>query len=344
MSVPLLSTTRQGVIERLERGHCVISDHTGSVIWAQGDPDHVTFMRSAAKPLQASAIVLSGALERYQLRGTHLAVACGSHQGEQRHVRAALELLEHANVPPEALQCGTHGLSEPVAVRLAEARISPTPLHNNCSGKHAGLLASTKASGVPLHRYLDPEQPVQQGIHRTVALCGNVPASRVHLGVDGCSAPNFALPMRNIATAFARIGHPENLPPEIGSALTRIASAMQAEPFLVQGTNGIDSLLMQVLGPGLVSKRGAEGLHCVALPGLGIGIALKVESGHLEGMGAVMIALLRALGVLGDQLPVELAQFDCPPIRNHRGIVVGGTQVLLTMHDLPRLSTPVASV
>jgi L-asparaginase II len=332
------------VVERLERGHCVICDHTGSVIWAQGDPNHVTFMRSAAKPLQASAIVLSGALERYELCSRHLSVACGSHLGEQRHVQAVLEILERAAVPPTALQCGTHGLSEPVALRLAEARISPTPLHNNCSGKHAGLLASTRACGVPVQQYLDPEQPVQQQIRRTVAICGNLPESQVHLGVDGCSAPNFALPMRNIATAFARLAQPESLPVDIGSALSRIVSAMQTEPFLVQGTNGIDSLLMQSLGPEVVSKRGAEGLHCLALPRLGIGIALKVESGHLEGMGAVVIALLRALGVLGGQVPPVLAPFDCPPVRNHRGIVVGGTQVLLPMHAVPRLATPTVSL
>jgi L-asparaginase II len=337
MSTPLLSTTRNGVVERLERGHCVIVDDSGSVIWSKGDPDHVTFMRSAAKPLQATALILSGAVERYGLSSANLAVACGSHQGEQRHVHTVLELLHRAGVPPEALRCGTHAVGGPAGTRLAEAHISPTPLHNNCSGKHAGLLASAQALGMPLDRYLDPEQSLQQQIRHTVAGCAGVSEAAVRLGIDGCSAPNFALSMRAIATTFARIARPASAPAAIGQALTRVAHAMCADPFLVQGSHGIDSLLMQALDGEVVSKGGAEGLRCLALPRLGIGLALKIESGRAEGMGAILIALLRALDVIGERLPAELAPFDRPPIRNHRGIVVGDTQVLLDLSDLPRL-------
>ncbi len=337
MSVPLFRAARNETIERVERGHCVIADTNGNVIWSRGDPAHVTFLRSASKPIQATALVRSGAVERYGLEAGHIAVSCGSHKGEPRHVETAGDMLRRAGVSPDALQCGTHDLSPPVLYPLARAGLHPTPLHNNCSGKHSGMLAAAQAMGAPLDTYLEPTHPVQRRIIEAMAACSGVPEEEIALGVDGCSAPNFALPMRSIARCFAIVADPSGLDPELAEAIRTTGQAMRTDPWLVRGTNGLDTALMGVLP--VISKGGAEGLLCLALPEYGLGLAIKFESGRSEGAESVIIAILRGLGVATDPLPSALAPFDNAVVRNHRGIQVGDTKVLVDLSGLPKLRT-----
>ncbi len=329
MAIPLLSTTRNEVVERLERGHCVIADASGSVIWSVGNPDHVTYLRSSAKPLQAAALVLSGAIERFGLADANVAVACGSHRGEPGHVRAVLDTLSRAGVSPDALGCGTHPLNHAEGFRLAADGQTPTPLHNNCSGKHAGMLAAATALGAPIDTYLDPAHPVQRQILDTVATCAGVPAASIHVGIDGCSAPNFALPMRTIARCFANIARANDLPADLCGALACVRSAMQAQPWFVSGTGQFDTLVMDAMPGAVIAKGGAEALHCVALPSLGLGVAVKFESGRPDGIASIVLAILRAAGVFGSSLPSSLQPFYRPVVLNHREIVVGRTQVLI---------------
>jgi L-asparaginase II len=328
MAAPLLATTRNGIIERLERGHCVIADATGTVRWSVGEPDHVTFLRSAAQPMQAAALVLSGAVERFGLGQANVALACGSHRGEPGHVRTALATLQSAGLGPEALGCGTHPLLHEAGLRLASAGLAPTPLHNNCSGKHAGMLAASVAMGAPVETYLAPDHPVQQRILEIVSTCAGVAPETVQTGIDGCSAPNFALPMRSIARCFARIADLDSLPGELGAAMGRIRSAMIAEPWYVSGTDQFDTLLMQATPGAFVVKAGAEGLRCVALPAMGLGLAVKFESGRADTMGAVVLAILEALGAFPGGVPGSLQSFVQPAVLNHRKIVVGETRIL----------------
>lgn len=325
----VLRTTRNGIVERQEYGHCVVSDVSGRVQWYAGDPDYVTYLRSSAKPFQATALVLSGAVERFHLAPAHVAIACGSHHGEPDHVRTALDLLARAGISPAALQCGAHDLAEPEGSRLARAGLAPTPLHNNCSGKHAGMLAAARALGAPLDTYLDPDHPVQRLIVRGLARATDLAPDEMHSGIDGCSAPNFAMPIARMARAFARLARPETLGDDLGAALASIGAAMRAHPWLVSGTTGFDTAMMRHAGTPIVSKGGAEGLQCVGVPSLGIGLAVKIESGRADRIGAVVIALLRALDVLGAHPHPDLARFDAPAVRNHRGLLVGETQVLL---------------
>lgn len=338
MSVPLLATTRNGVVERLERGHCVLCDERGDVVWSAGDPDHTTYLRSSAKPMQATALVRSGAMERFGLGVPELAVACGSHHGEPRHVATVAGMLRRAGISPTALQCGTHALYPVEAHTLAESSLVPTPLHNNCSGKHAGLLCAAKAMGAPLGTYLDPDHPVQLLVVEAVAACAGIAPDQVHLGTDGCSAPNPALTMRQIATCFAGIASPRCLPSPLGAALSRAGRAMRADPWLVQGTAALDTVLMAGLEGRAISKGGAEGLQCVALAELGLGLAVKFESGRADGLGAVVLAVLRGLGVLSRPVPPTLSALVAPPIRNHRTIVVGETRVLLDTTGIPAVA------
>ncbi len=327
MAAPLLASTRNGTIERLERGHCVVADASGAVRWSAGNPDHVTFLRSAAKPMQACALVMSGAVERFALQDANIALACGSHRGEPEHVRTALATLQSAGLGPEALGCGTHPLWHEEGLRLAAAGLAPTPMHNNCSGKHAGMLAASVAMGAPVESYLAPDHPVQKRILEIVSICAGVPADSVLTGVDGCSAPNFALSMQAIARCYARIADVGSLPGDLGPVLGRIRSAMMAEPWLVAGTDQFDTVLMRSLPGAIVAKGGAEGLRCVALPALGLGVAVKFESGRPDGIGAVVIAILEALGVFPGGVPDRLHQFVKPPVLNHRRIVVGETRL-----------------
>jgi L-asparaginase II len=337
MSVPLFRASRNGTIERVERGHCVLADANGNVVWSQGDPAHVTFLRSASKPIQATALVRSGAVERYGLEARHIAVSCGSHKGEPRHVETAGDMLRRAGLSPDALQCGTHDLSPPVLYPLARAGLHPTPLHNNCSGKHSGMLAAAQAMGAPIDTYLEPDHPVQRQIMQAMTACSDLPESAIAGGVDGCSAPNFALPMGTIARCFATIADPSNVDPELAAALRATGQAMRTDPWLVRGTNGLDTALMGTLP--VISKGGAEGLLCLALPEFGLGLAIKFESGRSEGAESVIVAILRGLGVATDPLPAALAPFGNSVVRNHRGIPVGDTKVLVDLSALPTLRT-----
>jgi L-asparaginase II len=270
-------------------------------------------------------------VERFGLDDGNLAVACGSHRGEPRHVRTALDTLRSARVPPEALQCGTHELAPAVGAKLSAAGLSPTPLHNNCSGKHAGMLASASALECPIESYLEPENPLQQMILATVSKCSGLPSDRIRQGLDGCSAPNFAMPMRNIGRCFATIADHATVGPELCHALDRVGGAMLADPWLVCGTGEFDTVLMSALDGAVISKAGAEALQCVALPRYGLGVAVKIESGQSSGLPTVVLAILKALGVIPGNMPAVLDLFYLPAIRNHRRISVGDT--FLTMND-----------
>jgi len=337
----LLTVSRGTVTERVDRGHCVLADSRGRVVWSDGDSSHVTFLRSSSKPFQATALVQSGALERYRLGTDHLAIACASHHGEPGHVRAAAGILRLAAVSPAMLGCGTHDLGEPEGSALARAGMDPTPLHNNCSGKHSGMLAAAKAMGGPLPTYLDPEHPVQRLILENLADCAGISPQQIEPGVDGCSAPNFAMPLAQMATAFARLGRPQDAG-ALAPALRRIGEAMHLHPWLISGSNGFDTALMRYPQARFICKAGAEGLQCVALPMLGLGLAVKVESGLGDRIGAVVLAILRALGLLGTTLPPDLARFEAPMLRNHRGLPVGTIHVDLDIGELPTLARSLA--
>jgi L-asparaginase II len=307
----------------------VLVDGMGEVCWSAGDPEYVTYMRSSAKPFQATILMLTGALDRFGLTDENIAVACGSHSGERRHVRTVMQTLRKAAVAPEALGCGIHELRHVEGLRLAATGLSPTPLHNNCSGKHAAMLAAAVALGAPLDTYLCQTHPVQLRLLGVVATCAGVPQTSIPIGIDGCGAPNFALPLRRIAQSFANLGRPTGMPDDIARALRRSRFAMQADPWLVAGTGEIDTLLMAAAPGRLIAKGGAEGLRCVALPDLGLGLCVKFESGHSDGVPSVMLAILKAIGIFGHELPKNLMPLDQPDVRNHRRAIVGRTRVQL---------------
>lgn len=331
MNAELLQTTRGDVVETIQRGHVAVVDARGRLLAWSGDPDAVSYMRSSAKPLQATMVIQSGAAERFGLTGHLLAICCASHNGEPRHVEAVREVLRRADVPESALQCGIHApVHEPSAAALWRAGQEPTEVHNNCSGKHSGMLASTRALGAPLDSYLSIDHPVQQGILANVAALTDVPAERILIGVDGCSVPVHGVPVRAMARAYAHLADPASAPAH-EALLAPLGEAMAMHPFYVDGTGGGDTLMMERAAGRLVVKGGAEGVLCVAVRDAGVGLAIKVESGRNERSHAVAIEALRQLGLLDNAEVEAMGELAHPPIYNHRRILVGRTRPTVSL-------------
>jgi L-asparaginase II len=329
---PLVEVTRGDVVESVHRGHFVAVDGAGRVVAQLGSPDAVTFIRSAAKPPQALPLITSGAAERFGLDERELAVACGSHNGEEIHTRAALSLLSKAGLDASHLKCGAH---EPYGKEAAEALRArgekPAAIHNNCSGNHAGLLALSVHLGAPPETYDQPGSPAQREVFRTISRFAAVPAGELRFATDGCGIPAFALPLRAMALIHARLAAP---PPDFDdatrAACQRVVSAMLARPELVEGDGELDTEIIRAAGGRLVSKVGAEGIYTAAvLPSArwptGLGLACKIEDGDRgdRARPRAAVALLQQLNLLPDQLPDALAKLADPVVKNHRGDHVG---------------------
>lgn len=325
----LVRVTRSGWVESVHRVHIAVCDADGRLVASAGDPWRFAFMRSSAKPLQALPLVESGAARAFGLEPRHLAIACASHRGTPIHTAAAASLLERAGLDPSFLECGPHAPedSEAAAALLRQGR-SPERLHNNCSGKHAGMLAVTRHRGWSQAGYLDAGHPLQVEIVGAVAeTTGACPA----LGVDGCGVPTFGMPLTAMATAFARLASGRGLEAARAEAAAELASAMAAHPDLVSGQGHVNTALLALHGARLLAKGGAEGVWCAGLreDGPGIGIALKVDDGAGRAPGAAMLAVLGALGLPGGG-DARLERYLRPQVVNTLGAVVGEMRV-----DLP---------
>jgi L-asparaginase II len=303
----------------------------------------VAFLRSSAKPFQVLPFVERGGVEYFGFTPRELSLSCASHEGSDMHVQAVRRLQEKVGIEESNLQCGTHlpgDVDELKSLIIHDRR--PTTNHNNCSGKHTAMLAHAKMRGLPLENYLAFDHPVQMDILATFAAMCELPVEQVELGTDGCSAPNFAVPLRSAALGFARMCDPHALPEQRAQACRKITSAMTAFPEMASGYGEFDEQLMKAGNGRIVTKRGAEGYQILGLlPGTrgadapGLGIAIKVLDGDASRMGmnlearnrvrpAVTIEILRQLGVLSSEQEQVLAGFGPEmSITNHRGIVTG---------------------
>ncbi len=290
------------------------------------------YLRSSAKPFQATACVLTGAADRFGLARRHLAVACASHSGQPGHVRAAGEILAAAGLTPAALDCGPH---PPVFTASAAALIAaddaPTPLHNNCSGKHAGMLAACVAAGWPTEGYVDPDHPLQQMIRTNVAAGSRVAAPTIRIGMDGCSAPVFGMPLAGAARLFATLAAPQEAgaPDDLAAALDRLTDAMAAAPWMVGGTGRADTDLLRASRRRILSKVGAEGLWCIGLRGRAVGVAVKCADGNSAAAYRAGFAMLRAGGHLDDRAWAALTPHHDSLRRNHARREIGRVRVEL---------------
>lgn len=327
----LARAIRGATVESIHRGHLMIVDGAGDVIARIGNPETITFWRSSAKPFQALPFLLSGAARHFGFTEAEIALACGSHSGEDFHVATAKKMLSRANFSEADLRCGAH---PPFDEKTAEAMIKfgekPTQLHNNCSGKHAAMLALAKYSDADVQTYERLENSVQQKVLETVSLFTEISASQIKIGVDGCALPNFAVPISAMARAFAKLVFPtENFDGKTVEACRQIVSAMTNFPEMIGGTRRLDTLLMQAARGKIISKVGAEGVYLAGvLPNerwtKGLGIAFKIEDGDDQRARAVVsIELFRRLGILDEKNDEKLREFSPITLKNRRGDEVG---------------------
>jgi L-asparaginase II len=319
----LVEVTRGDRVESRHAGAAIAVDADGGVLFAAGEVDEPVYPRSAVKALLALPLVESGAADRLGLTEGEIALACSSHSGELTHVAAAASMLAKAGRDLAALECGAHWPSHDLSARtLAAAGRQPNALHNNCSGKHAGFVCAACDSGIDPAGYAQPDHPTMRAAVGALAEMTRTTLDASNRAVDGCSIPTHAIPLRALAAAFARFGSGAGLPPLRAAAAQRIRAAVAAHPHMVAGTGRFDTRLMTALGPRVFSKTGAEGVFCVALPELGVGLAVKIADGTTRAAEVATAALIERFLPDAPQA-AGFAGLAHPVLRNWNGIVVG---------------------
>jgi len=294
-----------------------------------GDPDQLVFLRSAAKPFQAAAIVASGALDRFGADDEEIAVVAASHSGEELHTTRVRSLLAKLGLDETALGCGVHPpLDAATAERVGRGA---SPVHHNCSGKHAGMLALALHLGISPERYLDLDGPVQRAIHETIAAVCGLSRDQVVTAVDGCSAATFAVPLSAAAGAFSLLARPDRASAGLRQPLERVARAMSDHPHLIGGTGRFDTRLMLAAKGRLLAKGGAEGVQGIADRESGLGLCLKVADGSSRAVAPATIEALRQAGWIDREALRSLEDQWHPEITNYAGKRVGRIEAKLTL-------------
>lgn len=334
---PVVELTRGGIVECVHFGAMAVVDSNGNLLTSLGDPRLVTFPRSSMKPLQALPFVEDGGPEHFGLTDEEVAILCASHHGTDEHVRVLRAIHAKADLTESDLQCGTHWPADKATVLVMRERgEEPTPYRHNCSGKHSGMLAQAVLHGYSKSDYLSMENPLQERILSTVAeMCETEPQSMA-VGIDGCSAPVFAMPLYNFALAMARLADPASLDEPRASACRKITHAMMTHPVMVSGPGGLDTVLMDVMKGKAAVKGGAEGYQMISLMpdacgkgSPGVGVAFKISDGdsNRRATYALLTALLKALGFKAEMASEAFSSFNAPILRNWRGLEIGEIRV-----------------
>lgn len=332
LAAPLVSVTRGPLTESLHRGHVVAVEPDGRLVASLGAPETVAYLRSSCKPQQAVPLVASGASARFRLDARELALTCGSHSGEIFHTETVAGMLRKLGLDESALKCGAHEpYSEETARRLSERGQRPSQLHNNCSGKHAGMLALALHLGASVEEYDQPSSPAQRAVLQSIREFSGVAAEEIAVGVDGCGLPTFGVSLRAAALLAARlVSPPSDWEESVREACMRLVSAMLRHPEMVEGTGEMDTEIMLRTGGRLVSKVGAEAFYAASILPCeewprGLGVALKIEDGDRKERArpVAVVETLRQLGVLHPSELNALARFASDTLRNHRGDHVG---------------------
>lgn len=318
----LVEVTRGSLVESVHRGSIAVSDADGKLLAWAGDPELVTYYRSAAKPIQALPVLTSGSADRFGLSEEELAIICASHSGEDEHVKVVTGLVEKLGLSLDSLLCGTHPPFHSGSAReIYRQGNQPAAVHCNCSGKHSGMLAICTHYGWSTENYLDLSHPLQKLLLQLIKDYHATDA--VSVGVDGCGVPVYGMGLKEMAKGYARLVNPGPLPQEIAAAVRRIVPAMTANPRLIAGTGRLDTVIMEAVGSKVVSKCGAEGVQCLGLKEKGFGIAIKIEDGHVRATEPVAVEVLKQLGVLDQSELTDLGNKHRVPIKNLHKAVVG---------------------
>lgn len=328
MSNPILVEVMRGArVESSHRGAVAVADAAGTSVLTLGETTLPVYPRSTVKGMQALALIESGAADRFALGDEELALACASHGGEPEHVATAQRMLARAGLDATALECGVHWPShQPSAHALLRNGVQPSALHNNCSGKHAGFLCTACAMGVAPRGYSGADHPVQKAVKAAIESMAGVSIAPESCAIDGCSVPTWAVPLANLARAFARFGTGEGLPDDRARAAARLRAACAARPWHVAGTGRFCTRIMERFGERVFVKVGTEGVFCAALPDQGLGIALKCDDGARRAAEVAMAALIARFLPLDDGDQRFLEEIFRPTLRNWNGITVGGVR------------------
>jgi L-asparaginase II len=318
----LIELTRGTLVESVHAGAVAVVRAGGEVVAGVGDVTSPIFPRSAIKPLQALPFIESGAVDRFGFGAPEIALSCGSHAGARPHVAGVTAMLAGAGLSAAALACGAHEPMDAATAReMIRSGASPSPLNHNCSGKHAAMLATAAHLAEPIEGYWRPEHPVQQRIRRALADMSGCALGPDALGIDGCSVPNWAMPLAGLARAFARLATGEGLAPERAAACRRIRQACWAHPDLVAGPGQLVTLVMQRLPGQVLVKSGAEGVYCGTFPERGLGFALKVDDGAKRASEAAVVQVISRFHPAAQRLGPD------PRLTNWRGVEVGEVRV-----------------
>ena len=341
--IPVFELTRGEAVESIHFGAIAVVDAQARLVASYGDPQVVTYLRSSAKPMQALPFIEHGGQAAFGLTLREISLMCASHSGTDDHVAVLHSIQAKAGITEIDLMCGSHPLSHrPTVEAMRQRGESVSPNRHNCSGKHTGMMAHARLHGWTIADYINPTHPVQQEIVQTfVEMCG-LSREQVRHGTDGCSAPNFAVPLRNAALAFARLSDPAGLPPARADACRTITAAMMSYPDMVGGPDSFDTMLMQVTGSRIVCKGGAEGYQVLGLlrGAIGpdsptLGIALKISEGDQRGQArqAVILEVLRQLGAITPAELEALAKFGPSfSLYNWRKLLVGEARTCFQLH------------
>ena len=324
----LVEVTRGALVESVHRVAACALDAEGRVLYRAGEIDVPVYLRSTAKPFIAAATIEAGVAQAFGLEDREIAVMTGSHSGQPIHVEAVLSILHKIGMDASALQCGAHHpYDETAANSLRRAGAQPSALHNNCSGKHAGILALCKVLGADPATYLSPDNPAEQRILEFCARLSDEEAATWPVATDGCGIPVYSTSLRNAARSFARLASLDGMRRADAEALRVVRDAMVKYPQYVAGSGQLDTELM-IAGDGkIVSKAGAEGVHGVAAIAQGYGYVSKVLDGNSRARGPSTVAALRLLGVLDVEKASRLARFARPTVYNRAGYAVGEIRV-----------------
>jgi L-asparaginase II len=328
----LAKVYRGSLVESMHHGSVVVVNHQGQLVAHTGNPDFKTFARSTVKLIQALPVIESGAADTFQFSEEDLALVCASHNAEVQHTDRASSILQKAGVSEDKLQCGPHypyhaGTTE----EMRERGEKPRSIHNNCSGKHSGMLALAQHLNAPFDTYTELAHPVQQLNLKTLSELSDVPADQIDIGIDGCSVPVFGLSLLGLAKAFARVGNPSGLSEARQKSTRRVLDAIRKHPFYIAGSDRFDTSLIQTTQGRLIGKAGAEAIFAVVIPEKGWGLVAKIADGNNRSLYAVVVETLNQLGLLSESELEALKAFHRPIVKNWKGQEVGHIETTLKL-------------
>lgn len=336
MNPILVEVTRGGIVESRHRGAIAVCDAAGKVVASWGDTASAVYPRSAFKSLQALPLVETGAADAFGLTDEHLALACASHSGEPMHVERVDAWLANIDCHESDLACGPHlPFHEPTAHAMLRAGERPCKVHNNCSGKHTGFLSVARHLKIATQGYERPDHPVQVLVREAIANVCDFDANAMTVGIDGCAAPNYAIPLTHLAQGMACLGDTAKLDATRAKAAKRIVAAWKAHPLLVSGTGRACADLIEAARGRAVVKTGAEAVFMAVLPDQGLGVALKIDDGGTRAAETAMAKVLMLLEVADEASP-QIARHLNPPIKNWRGDAVGERRTTAALAKLVR--------